>query len=201
MGLMDRLALLEQAFGTDIAAATPAQRAWQRFDNGAATLTDVAAIVEPDIRVHRSLLVVGAWMFGGTPEERWGLLHQPLQVGAAIVSTPPEATPRADLISQTTDWAHAPGMPDLGSEADPGFAFRRGRWLFSCIVLIALGAPDGFPLRSGMARGEFDDAADIVNETGLGIWVPLPMQQAGEFRSPDDHVTFELRTIPSASMT
>ncbi len=202
MSIERRLAVVEAALGIDpsIYRETGHERAERAVYDGRATQLDFEICFTPGIHEIRSMIVVRSRLFRqarATGLEPYA--PDPKDIAASVAALPLGQEPRPNLVERLTRAASRP--PGAGSPPSGRSRYHRARtasefeeWVQAGAMLVALGAPDGLPLRRAMAAGEHDDADRVVDQCGLREFAgpPVPSFLRWLLESEDCTVTTDL---------
>ena len=92
-----------------------------------------------------------------------------LDAACSIAAVPPDREPPAALIERLIEAATPPAKLPPSERLT-----HRDHWELACLDIVALGRPDGRPLRHAIAEGKLANARAIVDRSRLQVLLPPP---------------------------
>lgn len=173
-----RLSRLEGALNVrpGLDKVDPLEKALRVVQDGTAWPRDFRLVMEPELPTVRAWLAARSARFQPDPEtgkQPW--VWWPADAAAAIAAIPlgeePEAGLVESLLIHIRRWHGRPEVPGHNVTLQRATAFCYAQWRSASAMLVALGAPDGRPLRTAIGRGEFSTDAEL---RGLASGKPTP---------------------------
>jgi len=188
-----RIEQLEDAFDvTDGPPPSEKDLARKRIACGTATVDDFVTVFQDDLDFARAVIVARSPYFAlvryhGFEPWAWG----PLDVAASIAALPLGTEPSERLLERSTWRVGQQLLRPKGKSQVARLASHPGLhslWVETNLNALALGSPDGLPLREQMADGTWDGAVEavlhhpdlqdfaIVNTPARRPWHELPAE-------------------------
>ncbi len=163
-------------------------RAKLRVEQGLAAMRDFVMAIGPEITYLRCVIIARSRFFALIRFHGWEpRACAPLDVAASIAALPLGAGPSEQLLERSTWMVNTPlSRSELKSYTAAMYLWLHEEWMITNYCAIALGAPDGLPLREEMAAGDWDNAVvelcsedEVLSELAgppqpCQRWRPLP---------------------------
>jgi hypothetical protein len=128
--------------------------------DGSARLRDFHLVMEPALPAVRAWVAGRSGRFRRDPltgKQPWA--WWPMDLAAAIASVPLDEEPDPELVERLLGhircWQRRGRLAKGDATLQKAASFCSAQWQMASAMIVALGAPDGRPLRTAIARGEF----------------------------------------------